>query len=230
MNDIGHVAALFADSEQNFKKLLAQYVGECRWFLGRTYNGYFDSVDAEVYYSIVRSFRPKLIIEIGSGNSTFFCAEAIKANGSGRIISIDPEPRMALPSHVEHMVSRVEDLDPVLFGSLSTNDILFIDSSHTTEEALFHTREILPHLGVGVIVHHHDVLFPYVRYHMGDPQTFGEPDVILDYYMHHQDQYRVLLSTSYVHYRDPELMARLIRSYRWLRARVPGSVWTVRIA
>lgn len=229
VDDLDEVEQLFRDSEQNFAEIVAPYVSEFRWSLGEIYNEFFESVDAELYYAVVRRFRPKLIIEVGSGNSTSFARDATAANGMGRIISIDPEPRRALPEGVEHVASRVQDVDPALFSDLAADDVLFIDSSHTTEEARFHTERILPSLSRGVVVHHHDILLPYLRYHMDDASTFGEPDVLLDFYLRHQDRYRVLVSTSYVRYRDPELLGRLIRSYRWHRARVPGSLWTTKI-
>jgi hypothetical protein len=229
VDDLDPVERLFADSERNFADIVAPYVPEFRWSLGEIYNEFFESVDAELYYAVVRRLRPRLIIEVGSGNSTSFARDATKANGIGRIISIDPEPRTALPDGVEHLASRVEDVDPALFAELAADDVLFIDSSHTTEEARFHTERILPFLSPGVVVHHHDILLPYVRYYMDDPSAFGEPDVLLDFYLRHRDRYRVLVSASYVRYRDPDLLARLIGSYRWHRARVPGSLWTTRL-
>lgn len=229
VDDLEGVEALFAGSEANFEDIVAPYVREFRWPLAKIYNGFFESVDAELYYVIVRRRRPQLVIEIGSGNSTSFAMEAIRANGSGRIISIDPEPRTALPPGVEHLASNVEDVDPALFAGLARDDVLFIDSSHTTEEATYHVEHLLPALARGVLVHHHDVFFPFVRYHMNDGKTFGEPDVLLDFYRGHQDDYEVLVSASYVRYANPDLLAKLIRSHRWLRTRVPGSLWATRI-
>lgn len=43
-------------------------------------NGAFESVDGEVLYCMIRHFRPKTIIEIGAGYSTYLAAWAIRRN------------------------------------------------------------------------------------------------------------------------------------------------------
>ena len=40
-------------------------------------NAFFDAPDAEILYLMVRSLQPKRILEIGSGNSTKICKQAI---------------------------------------------------------------------------------------------------------------------------------------------------------
>jgi hypothetical protein len=40
-------------------------------------NGFFSSPDTEVFYTMVRMFRPKLILQIGCGNSTKVIPQAI---------------------------------------------------------------------------------------------------------------------------------------------------------
>lgn len=59
-------------------------------------NGGFESVDAEIYYCLIRRLKPKLIYEIGSGSSTILAVNALVLNREegygGRIVSIDPYP------------------------------------------------------------------------------------------------------------------------------------------
>ncbi|MDO9579641.1 MAG: hypothetical protein Q7J06_03610, partial [Bacteroidales bacterium] len=43
-------------------------------------NGTFESVDCEILYCMIRYFKPKTIVEIGSGNSTYLSAQAVLAN------------------------------------------------------------------------------------------------------------------------------------------------------
>jgi len=218
--------ALFHDSEKNFEEILSPLTGEFRWFFGRVYNTWFISVDAELYYSMIRSCRPNLIIEIGSGHSTHFGMDGVNANQKGRIISIDPAPRIELPKTVAHMRSKVQDVDVGLFAELREGDILFIDSSHTTEEALYHCRRILPILQPGVIIHHHDFFWPYRAYHEDDPLTYGEPDVLLEFYLDNQKSFEVITCASYVRHKNVELVRRLVKSYKWNQGKIPGSLWT----
>lgn len=130
-------------------------------------NDYYQSPDAEVLYAMVRRFRPRLVVEIGSGNSTLLFRQVIIDGGMvTRLISIDPDPRRKIGDHSEDVIrSRVEDLaDDSVFGKLGENDILFVDSSHEIKAGndvlkLFLT--IIPALAHGVIIHVHDVFLPY---------------------------------------------------------------------
>lgn len=225
-DDVERYRSLFDDSVANFEAILSPFRGEWSWSLGMTYNPYFSSVDAELYYSVVRTYRPRLIVEVGSGVSTAFASDALRRNGGGRVLSIDPEPRRRLPAGVRHIRSKVEDVDPSVFAELRADDVLFIDSSHTTQEARFHVESLLPALAEGVVVHHHDVNFPYAKYYEDDPQEFGEPDVLLEFYDANRDGFEILTCASYVRYVEPEAVRRLVPSYRWFPSRVPGSLWT----
>lgn len=217
--------SLFENAEKSFREIVTPFISEFRWLIGRIYNGTFESVDVEVYYSIIRKYQPKLIIEIGSGHSTYFALDAIKRNKRGSIISITLEPRRKLPKDVKYIQSKVEEVGTDIFEQLSEDDILFIDSSHTTEEAIYHTKEILPILNSGVIIHHHDILYPYNIYYKNDPKIFAEPDIILNFYLENKDTYKIVTSTSYVPYRNLELVKRLVSSFNWDSKRRPGSLW-----
>jgi len=130
-------------------------------------NGYFRSVDAEVLYSIIRRQKPKHIVEIGSGFSTRLMARAIRDERlSSTITSIDPSPRVTVSGcATKHIQSFAEDEDPsFLIDSLQEGDVLFIDSSHqivTGGDVPFLFLEVLPKLRRGVLIHVHDIFFPF---------------------------------------------------------------------
>lgn len=130
-------------------------------------NGYFSSPDAEVLYTFIRLFEPRIIVEIGSGNSTKIMRQAIlDAHLHTRLISIDPEPRINVDKLVDEMYPQaVENFNNIeLFYSLVENDILFIDSSHEIKagnDILFLYFSVLPKLSKGVLVHIHDIFLPY---------------------------------------------------------------------
>ena len=217
---------MFSQSGQNFDTIVSPYVSKFRWSLGRLYNGQFESIDAELYYSVIRHFKPNLVIEVGSGHSTHFAMDAIRRNRSGHIVSIDPSPRRPLPREVEHIQSRVEDVGQDLFAELSANDILFIDSSHRTAEASFHCHNILPHLDEGVLIHHHDFVYPYAVYFENDAVSFGEPDVLLEFYSANRRTFDILVCASYVTFGKPSMVTRLVKSYKLDLSRRGGSLWT----
>jgi predicted O-methyltransferase YrrM len=130
-------------------------------------NGWFDSVDAEVLYSIIRRFKPARIVEVGSGFSTRAMRRAI-LDGSlhTRLTSIDPIPRIDVANFADEQIrTPVETLEVSrLVELLQANDILFIDSSHlitTGGDVIFLCLEVLPELRPGIFVHFHDIFLPF---------------------------------------------------------------------
>lgn len=228
--DAERFESLFSASSTKFDQLVGPWRDEFTWPVGRTNNGAFESVDIELYHSILRTHRPQLVIEVGGGNSTLFCLEALERNGGGRVVVIDPRPRARLPRNVEHIASLGEDVDLAVFDQLAAGDVLFIDSSHTTEEARYHVDVILPRLAPGVLIHHHDILFPYDAYYLGDKGLYGEQDVVLDFYQANMVGYEILVGAAWVRRSAPELITTLIDSYRWQPHRIPGSLWAVKRA
>lgn len=130
-------------------------------------NNYFRSPDAEVYYAMIRRYRPQRIIEIGCGHSTRIARQAIKDGGlATKMTCIDPAPRVDIAGYADEMIRRqVEEIAPdELVKQLSANDILFIDSSHeirTGNDVVFLYLYMLPALQAGVLVHIHDVFLPW---------------------------------------------------------------------
>jgi hypothetical protein len=130
-------------------------------------NDWFGAVDAEVLYSIVRSYRPGTVVEVGSGFSTRVIRRAISDGSlSTRVRSIDPAPRINVQGYAdEYLQSRVEQLDASeLAHSLGVDDILFIDSSHTVTnggDVPFLFLEVVPRLIPGVLIHIHDFFSPF---------------------------------------------------------------------
>lgn len=134
-------------------------------------NGFFERVDAEVAYSLVRRYKPKRLIEVGSGNTTLLLAAAMHRNASegfaGEFTAIEPSPpaylNSGLPGLTQLMRMRVQEAPFELFRRLAGNDILFIDSSHVVSidsDVLYECLHILPELAPGVIVHFHDIFAP----------------------------------------------------------------------
>jgi predicted O-methyltransferase YrrM len=135
-----------------------------RFFLD---NDAFQNVDPLVYWALIRLHRPARIVEIGSGFSTLLAAEAVQKNGTGRVTGIDPFPREFVRRNdldIELICQPVEQLDTAFFRSLKENDMLFVDSSHVVRaggDVNWIVLDVLPHLSPGVLVHFHDIHFPF---------------------------------------------------------------------
>lgn len=129
-------------------------------------NGYFESPDSDIFYLMMRRFEPKMIIEVGSGNSTMVARQAIlDGKFPCKLISVDPAPRAHIAELVDQFIrSPVENDTFHVFANLKAGDILFIDSSHEiragNDVAHLFCR-IIPQLPSGVVIHVHDVFLPY---------------------------------------------------------------------
>jgi hypothetical protein len=126
---------------------------------------WFPRLDAAAAYALVRSTRPKRIVEVGSGHSTRFMARAV-ADGrlDAAITAIDPKPRASIRGlEVDWLQTHVETLHHAPFAALRENDILFIDSSHQLKpgsDVEYLLNEVIPALPAGVRVHFHDIFLP----------------------------------------------------------------------
>lgn len=172
-------------------------------------NGFFEMVDAEMAYSIVRHFKPARIIEVGGGYSTRILSEAVRANfkqdgTKAEHITIDPcldrlrEPSLNQDVHILQRPVQQVELD--LFSSLQENDILFLDSSHVVSvgsDVVYEYLGVLPRLNKGVLVHAHDIFLPfdYPRA-LVDNLSFWSEQYLLTAFLSFNPCFEVLWSSS----------------------------------
>ena len=130
-------------------------------------NDYYSSPDAEILYALVRHYRPRTVVEVGSGYSTKLIRQALLDEGApSRLVCIDPKPRVEIGSFADQVLRQsAESLGGnSLTRLLQPGDLLFIDSSHLLApggDVLVLYMEVLPALPPGVLVHIHDVFLPY---------------------------------------------------------------------
>jgi predicted O-methyltransferase YrrM len=196
----------------------------------------FSRTDVLVAYCMVRHFQPRRIIEVGSGFSSVVLGQAAAKNKSSALICIDPFPHEVvrdtnrIPALQSLIEKKVQDVDLEFFSQLASDDILFIDSSHTVKAGgdvnhLF--LEILPRLKPGVIVHVHDIFFPfdYRRDWMLEEFRFWTEQYLLQAFLIFNPEFEVLIANSYLnHYYAPDLKAVFPNLRRW----IGGSFWMQR--
>jgi len=136
-------------------------------------NVFFAIGDAIVLQAMLRLHRPRRVIEAGSGYSSGAMLDTDDRflDGSVEFTFIDPYPQRLLSllssgdrARCTIRKSGVQHVDMELFSTLEENDILFIDSSHVVKvgsDVDYLLAEILPQLRVGVLVHFHDVFWPF---------------------------------------------------------------------
>ncbi|MCL5263430.1 MAG: class I SAM-dependent methyltransferase [Acidobacteria bacterium] len=197
-------------------------------------NGFFERIDAEVAYSIVRHRKPRRIVEIGSGNTTLVLASALCKNQSegfpGELTSIEPYPPVFLKSCVPGLTrlvtSPVQKVSLELFRSLRANDILFIDSSHVVSmdsDVLYEFLHILPELASGVLVHFHDIFTPldYPEKFVKTNLCFWSEQYLLEAFLSFNSSFRVVWSSSAMQQFHPEVLRTAFPAWDGSFVRMP---------
>ncbi|MBT8253338.1 MAG: class I SAM-dependent methyltransferase [Flavobacteriaceae bacterium] len=203
-------------------------------------NPSYSSGDAEYLYNMIRRFKPKRIIEVGSGHSTLMAKNAIDANlkenpeYSCRHICIEPYEMSWLEKvGVELIRKKVEDVELEFFGVLEERDILFIDSSHIIRpqgDVLFEYLEVLPILNSGVIVHVHDIFTPkdYPAEWIFDKHLLWNEQYILEAYLSNNHDYRIIGALNYLVHQHNEAFSSKCPVFSQQSGRQPGAFWMVR--
>jgi hypothetical protein len=132
-------------------------------------NTYFSYGDAEILTGMILHFKPKRIIEVGSGFSTALMLDISEHYHAMDIACIEPFPHrlrsLTRPTDkFELMQAPAQQVSSDYFASLERNDILFIDSTHVAKagsDVLHLFFRVIPRLKPGVIIHVHDVFWKF---------------------------------------------------------------------
>lgn len=167
------------ETELQFKLLtvMKDYFAEINWPTKKTedYNYYFENLyfsysDAVFLHCIFRTFKPRKVIEVGSGYSSAAMSDINNNffNSTIKLTFIEPYPEERLYPLVskrdEVIVDFVQNVSIEKFKDLEKDDLLFIDTSHVSK---YHSDvnhiffNILPNLKSGVIIHIHDIFYPF---------------------------------------------------------------------
>ena len=198
------------------------------------HNGFFEQVDAEVAWSLVRGKKPRRIIEVGSGNTTLLLRAALDRNAAegapGELISIDPHPSPALrqaPPGITSLIPRpVQQIPISLFETLRRDDILFIDSSHVVSmdsDVLYECLQILPRLAPGVLVHFHDIFTPldYPRKFVMTNLCFWGEEYLLEAFLSFNDAFQVVWASSAMQAFHPGILREAFPGWQDSYTRMP---------
>ena len=202
-------------------------------------NNDFRSVDGEILYCMIRYFKPRKIIEVGSGYSTYLSAKAILRNKEldnnydAELIAIEPYPNEVLENGfrgLSRLIKKnVQDISLDFFKELNENDILFIDSSHVLKigsDVYYEFLEILPQIKTGVIVHFHDIFMPseYPKEWVIKGRRFWTEQYLLQAFMSFNDSFEILWAGNYMNINYSQKLASAFRSYKRGET-LPGSFW-----
>ena len=194
--------------------------------------------DGFTLYFMMRHFKPKNIIEVGSGYSSCIMLDTNDhfLDNKATIQFIEPYPELLYSLINEGDRSnkifsdKVQDIDAAVFEDLNANDILFIDSTHVSKlnsdvnKLVF---EVLPTLKKGVLVHIHDIFWPfeYPQDWIREGRAWNE-NYLLRAFLEFNDSFEILYFANYMGRYDN----------KWIKENMPrllnnsgGNIWLRRI-
>jgi len=136
-------------------------------------NPFFGCHDASALFSVLMEFQPRRVVEVGCGFSSNLLLDANERFFDGRLdlTLIDPSLDQLKTqfdrldsSNARLLNQKLQDVPLAVFERLERNDILFVDSSHvskTGSDVNHYLFQIVPRLKPGVVVHIHDILYPF---------------------------------------------------------------------
>jgi predicted O-methyltransferase YrrM len=216
------------------------------WKSWRRYNPnnpWYNYSDAAVYYSILTTVRPKRIIEVGCG---FSSAVALDVRDHElhdlELTFIEPYPTRLyeLLEEGDNKTATIhevilQDIAIETFDVLEKDDILFIDSSHISSPGsdvnmLFF--QILPRLKPGVLVHLHDIFFPFeypdTWLSREDWPSLGWNELyVLEAFLSYNDAYEILFFNCMVWQEHSEVVSPYLPEFH---QDLPGGIWLRRVS
>ncbi len=195
-----------------------------RYFFNNEFYSYSDGI---ILYSMIRHFKPKNIIEIGSGYSSAVMLDTNQLffNNQINFTFIEPYPERLYSlindndkKSTEIIESGVQFVPLENFEKLDAGDILFIDSTHvvkTGSDVNYILFEILPRLKSGVLIHFHDVFYPfeYPKEWVLDGWNWNE-DYFLRAFLMYNNEFEIKLFTVYLHNHHKEVFANMPLCYK----------------
>jgi len=208
-----------------------------RYYLKNPYFGHGSSI---VLYSVLRHFKPRQIVEVGSGFSSAVMLDVndLFFSGGIKLSFIEPYPArlyslMNEKDKASHdiFVDVVQNVPRSAFSELNENDLLFIDSSHVAKvgsDVVLLITEILPLLKKGVIIHIHDIYWPfeYPENWVLSGKAWNEA-YLVKAFLQFNTSFEILLFNSYLTLHHREHMKKYLPSF------IPdggGSLWIRKIA
>ena len=205
-------------------------------------NGAFEWMDARLLHYFLQKNKPRKIIEIGSGNSTLLTYNTKKMfNLDFDIICIEPYPSDYLKKlnnigEINLIESCLQDINLNIFTLLNKNDILFIDSSHVLKldsDVMFYFTKIFPLLNNGVLIHIHDIFFPYdYPFNWLKQGRFWNEQYFLYVFLQYNTKFKIKFCNSYAGYKYHDTLAIIQKNVYERKIGIDnifsgGSIWLI---
>lgn len=199
------------------------------------HNPMFGPSDAAMLEAMLRRYRPRRVVEVGSGWSTALMLDVAERDMPDLDVRcVEPYAdrlRSTLrPGDQPHLVEApVQSVDPAELAALiEPGDVLFIDSTHvlkTGSDVGHLLLDTLPRLPVGAIVHVHDMFWPfeYPSDWLAEGRHWNEVYAVRAF-LTHNDAWEILLFGSWLWATHPDAVPAELRNHG------AGSLWLRRAA
>jgi len=211
-----------------------------RFNLNNIYYTYYDALN---YFTFLLKFKPKRVYEVGSGYSSALLLDVNEyfLNSKTEIVFIEPFPEERLlklkrPNDKFNLITDlVQNVRHDFFSSLEAGDFLFIDTSHVSKiwsDVNYIFFEIFPRLKAGVIIHLHDVHYPfeYPKEWIYKGFAWNEAYFLRSFLMYNTN-FDILFMNSYLNNKFPIEFKKTFNPYSQhviFENKSAGSIWIVK--
>ena len=185
-------------------------------------NDFYEYTDGIFLYSMMRHFKPEQIIEIGSGFSSALMLDTNQLFFNNKINMTFIEPytdRLHSLITTDDTKSttiiekEVQSVPLNTFEKLNKGDILFVDSTHvakTGSDVNYILFEILPRLNKGVLIHFHDIFYPfeYPKEWVFQGRNWNE-NYFLKSFLMYNNEFKIILFGDYLHKFQSEVFNKM---------------------
>jgi len=203
-------------------------------------NSLFEQGDGECYYSMIRHFKPRRIIEIGAGYSILMAQLAIKKNEAEvpgyrcNHRCVEPyENAWLSKTDVEVIRTPVESLPSGWMNDLGEGDFLFIDSSHVIRpqgDVLHLYLEVLGQLKPGVVIHIHDIFTPrnYPKQWVINDRRLWDEQYLLEAFLCFNKEFKIICALNWLWHNHRDTVSNSFPILATTPDFEPGSFWMMR--
>lgn len=204
---------------------------DLRYFFGMHAYSY---TDATVLFCMLMKYRPRRVLEIGSGYSSALMLDVKERFlPEMELTFVEPYPDLLVSltksgdDKSYHLLDKpLHEIKPAVFQQLQAGDVLFIDSTHVSKAGSDVNQiyfEILPHLKKGVIIHIHDVFYPfeYPIEWVEETRAWNE-DYLLRAFLYNNTSFKILFFNHFLNIHHQNTIGKTLP---FTKKNAGGSIW-----
>ena len=194
--------------------------------------------DGSILYAMLRSQQPRRLVEVGCGWTSACALDTAERyfDSECEFTFVDPYPQLLssligkITTNVRIIEMPIQQVPLATFEALEAGDILFIDSTHvlrTGSDVCFELFEVLPRLASGVLVHFHDMFWPFEyprKWAVDENRSWNELYAVRAF-LTNNDDWRIIFFNDYFAKTERKLIAA---SYPDFLKNSGGALWLQR--